>query len=77
MINISNMIIDPKELRLIKKNDYDHGSYVKHAIYIEFKNNDGDNILFADEQTRDKTFESLISALCIRSGLNDNTTKNE
>ena len=67
MINISDMIINSKELRLIKKNDYDHGSYVKYAIYIEFKNNDGDNIFFADEQTRDKIFESLISALCIRS----------
>ena len=67
MINISDMIINPKELRLIKKNDYDHGSYVKYAIYIEFKNNDGDNIFFADEQTRDKIFESLISALCMRS----------
>ena len=67
MINISNMIINPKELRFIKKNDYDHGSYVKYAIYIEFKNNDGDNIFFADEQTRDEAFESLISALCIRS----------
>lgn len=67
MINISDMIINPKELRFIKKNDYDHRSYVKYAIYIEFKNNDGDNIFFADEQTRDKIFESLISALCIRS----------
>lgn len=67
MINISDMIIIPKEIRFIKKNDYDYGSYVKYAIYIEFKNNEGDNIFFADEQTRDKTFESLISALCIRS----------
>lgn len=67
MINISDMIINPKELRFIKKNDYDHGSYVKYAIYIEFKNNDGDNIFFVDEQTRDKIFESLISTLCTRS----------
>lgn len=66
MINIDDMIINPKELRLIKKNDYDHGSYVKYAIYIEFKNNDGDNIFFADEQTRDKNFENLVLALCIR-----------
>ena len=67
MINISDMIINPKELKFMKKNDYDHGSYIKYAIYIEFKNNDGDNIFFADEQTRNKIFESLISALCTRS----------
>ena len=71
MINIDDMIINPKELRFIKKNDYDHGSYVKYAIYIEFKNNDDDNIFFADEQTRDKNFENLVLALCIRKWLND------
>ena len=31
MINIDDMIINPTELRLIKKNNYDHGSYVKYA----------------------------------------------
>jgi len=67
MINIEDMIIDSKELRLIKKNNYDYGSYTKYAIYIEFKNNDGDNIFFDDWQTRDKIFENLISKLCMKS----------
>lgn len=66
MIKIEDMIIDVNELRFIKKKNYDHGSYIKYAIYIEFKNYDGENIFFVDERQRDRTFEELVSILCTK-----------
>lgn len=67
MINIKDMIMDPKEIMFIKKKVYDCGSYFKYVIYIEFKNHGANDIIFDDEKKRDESFESLISALCIRS----------